>query len=121
MTWVSLKSGIASSGTVFIDHTPATTATETTRNTIKRCLAENSMMASIMARDSQRRCLPLRHGHRRIHRLRGRRGAGRGPWRAHAARGGFELALGIHEERAGRHDALACGQPARDGHPVAGP
>src|ERR1035437_2873204 len=121
MTWLSLRSGIASSGTVFIDHTPATTAAETRRNTMKRFLAENSMMASIMALNFRRRRLRLRHGHRRIHRLRGRRAAGLGLWLAHAARGGFELALGINQERTGRYDALAGRQPVRDRQAVAKP
>src|ERR1019366_9127718 len=52
----------------------------------------------IMAAHSRRRCLA---------------------WRSHTARGGFELALGIHEERAGRDDPLAGRQPARDRHAVA--
>src|ERR1035437_2617263 len=119
MTCVSLRSGIASSGTVFIDHTPATPAAETRRNTMKRFLAENSMMALIMAMNFRRRRLRLRHGHRRIHRLRGRRAAGL--WLAHAARGGFELALGINQECAGRYDALAGRQPVRDRQAVAEP
>src|SRR5450756_760367 len=118
MTCVSLRSGIASSGTVFIDHTPATTAAETRRNTMKRFLAENSMTALIMAVRS-----PARPGGRR--RLRRGRFCRVAPvlvlWLTHAARGGFELALGVNQERAGRHDALAGRQPARDRHTVAEP
>src|SRR6266545_1830380 len=138
MTWVSLRSGIASSGTVFIDHTPATTATATIRNTTKRFFAENSMMALIMARRSRRRGLRLGHRHlppnaaaalgapdRWIHglrvRLRGRRAAVLVLWSAHATRSRFQLALGIDEERAGRYDALPGREPARNRHPIVEP
>src|SRR6266542_4728382 len=110
ITCVSLRSGIASSGTARIDCTPATTATPTSTNTMKRFFAENSMMASITAVPRVRRGRGLRRRRRRCARLAAggllrRRGA-------HAARRGFQLALGINQEHAGRHHALARGQPA---------
>src|SRR5215471_15011275 len=96
MTWVSLRSGIASSGTVRIDQMPATTATVTSRNTTKRLRAENSMMALITA-------MPL------MRRLR----------RPHPSRGCFELAFRIDEECPGRHDPLAGGQTPGNRHAIA--
>src|SRR6266540_1898779 len=113
MTCVSLRSWMASIGTVFIDHTPATVATATSKKTTKRFFADSSMRALIMATAFRGRLLRLRHGHlhpnaaaalgtpdRWIHRL--RRGLGRGRRAAvlvlrgpHAARGGLQLALRI--------------------------
>src|SRR5207248_533560 len=122
MTCVSLRSGIASSGTVFIDQTPATAATATSRNTRKRCFAENSMMALIMAIRSRRpRRLPLGHRHRRRHRLCRRGAAVLVLGGAHAARGGLQLTLGIDQERAGRDDPLTGSEAARDRHAIAKP
>ena len=47
ITCVSLKSGIASSGTFLIDHTPNAVANAVVRMTRNRLLAENSMMRLI--------------------------------------------------------------------------
>src|SRR5437867_9285 len=98
MTCVSLRSGIASSDTVFIDHTPATAATATSRNTRKRFFAENSMTALIMATAFRRR-RRVRLG-RGFGRRADRRGAVLVPRSAHAARRGLELTLGINQEGA---------------------
>src|SRR5438067_8406564 len=49
MTCVSLRSGIASSGTFRIDQMPATTAKPTRMKTMSRLRPENSMMWLIMA------------------------------------------------------------------------
>src|SRR5574340_1590394 len=92
ITWVSLRSGIAASGTDRIDQTPAATDAATRRNTRNRFLAENSMMRSIMF-------VP----------------------RGHRARRRAELAFRIDEERAGRDDAFTGREPARDGDSVAEP
>src|SRR5215831_3844351 len=96
MTCVSLRSGIASSGTVFIDHTPAMTAAVTTINTTKRFFAENSMMRLITAVSLVWR-----------------------GWRAHSACSSPELTLRIDEERAGCNDALAGRKPAVNGDAIA--
>src|SRR5689334_20291289 len=53
MTCVSLRSGMASSGTFFIDHQPATAAKPISRNTAALLRPENSMMRSIMRRRLQ--------------------------------------------------------------------
>src|SRR5260370_18430948 len=49
MTWVSLRSGVASSGTVVIAHQPATHAAATTAQTRILLLTEKSMIRLIMA------------------------------------------------------------------------
>src|SRR5580765_548578 len=109
MTCVSLRSGIASSGIVFIDHTPAITATVTTRNTTKRFRAENSMMALITVVSFMRGGRPAR----------GRDGGAvlmlRG---AHATGGGFQLTLGVDQESARRHHPLAGRQTFGDGDAI---
>src|SRR6266496_3279489 len=94
---------MASIGTVFIDHTPATVATATSKKTTKRFFADSSMSPLIMARAPRcRRAAVLVLG------------------RAHAARCGFQLAFGVDQERARRHDPLASRQTAcdRDAIPV---
>src|SRR4051812_19926606 len=48
ITCVSLRSGMASSGMVRIDHNPARQATAVSVNTTRRLFAENSMILAIM-------------------------------------------------------------------------
>src|SRR5579871_2398709 len=48
MTWVSLRSGMASSGSVCSAHQPVTAAAATSRKTSSRLRAENSMIVLIM-------------------------------------------------------------------------
>src|SRR5678816_4456313 len=105
ITCVSLRSGMASIGTVFIDHTPATVATATSKRTTKRFFADSSMRALIMASPSRRR----------------RRTAVRVLFRSHATRPGFQLARRIDQERPRRHDSFAGGETARDGDAVSIP
>src|SRR6478672_6106037 len=107
ITCVSLRSGIASSGTVRIDQMPATTATATRRNTTNRLRAENSMIALITAVSFMRR---LGGG------FRGLRRTCRSP---HAGRRSFELTLRVNQERPRRYDALAGGQTSNHGHAIA--
>src|SRR4051812_14957385 len=107
MTWMSLRSGIASSGTVVIDHQPATTATVTRMKTIKRFFAENSMMALITAVS----CMWIGRGAAVLLVL----------WRAHSACRRLQLALGVDEERAARDDTLAGRQPFCDRDAIAKP
>src|SRR5512140_1161962 len=78
MTWVSLRSGIASRAMWRIDHQPATHAAATKRNTSARRRTEKSTSQSIMAQ-------PLHGGDWRRGLLRG------GP--LVAARGGAEVVL----------------------------
>src|SRR5262245_5745106 len=96
ITCVSLRSGMASSGTVRIDQMPATTATVTRRNTTKRFFAENSIIALITA-VSFVWCLRrrLRRDRRRVCGL------------AQTCRRGFELTLRVDQEGPRRHHALA--------------
>ncbi len=48
MTWVSLRSGIASSGTCLSDQAPTTAAAATSSRTRNLFLSEKSMMRVIM-------------------------------------------------------------------------
>ena len=48
ITWVSLRSGMASSGTCRMDHQPATQAARVSAKTRKRFFAQNSTIAPIM-------------------------------------------------------------------------
>src|SRR5262252_9370339 len=107
ITWVSLRSGMASSGTLRIDQMPATTATVTRRNTTKRFFAENSIIALITAVSFMRR-------------LRRRLGRGRGRvcGLAQSGRRGFELALRVDEEGPRRHHALTGRQASGDRHAI---
>src|SRR5215831_14922502 len=107
MTWVSLRSGIASSGTVRIDQMPATTATVTSRNTTKRFRAENSMMASITA------VTLMRHARRRVRGL-----LMRVLGSAHPGRRRLELAFRVDEECPRRHYALAGGKTSNSRHAI---
>src|SRR3954467_1106989 len=88
MTWVSPRSGSASSATWRIDHHPAIAAVSAIATTATRCFADRSMMRLIMAVSA----------------------ASRQP----------DAALGIEEERARDHDALAGAQSAEDFDVIAG-
>src|SRR5574338_671274 len=112
ITCVSLRSGMASSGTVRIDHRPATTDVATSRKTRNRLRAENSMMRLIMVRLRALRAL-RRDAGRRVFVLRGRRAEG-----VHC---GAQLTFGIHQECSGRYDALAHAQAPGDRDAVAEP
>src|SRR6516162_2579259 len=123
MTCVSLRSGIASSGTVFSAQTPVTTATVTSRITTKRFFAEDSMIALITAMSLVRRWRRrLRGSCRRAGRWHvwhsghtRRRCAECGAvlmlWGAHPAGRRFELAFRINQEGARGDDTLAGRQP----------
>src|SRR6516164_8708111 len=95
ITCVSLRSGIASSGTVLTDHTPAMTAAVTVMKTSRRLRAEKSMMALITAVS----CVRRRRRRRAVLML-GRRGA-------HPACCRLQLALRMDQERAGGDHVLA--------------
>src|ERR1035437_7867525 len=100
MTCVSLKSGRASRGTLYMDQMPTATAKPINKKTSALLADENSMMRPIIL---------VRHP-----RHFGMIGLGllRSAWctpvlmARHAARGGFELAFGIDQKRSGGHDAL---------------
>src|SRR5581483_48365 len=96
ITWVSLRSGIASSGIFCIEYQPATTAAAISRKTATRLCAENSMILLIML--SSRGSGPDAAG-----------SAG-----APATRGRTQLTFRIDQKIPGRHDPLAGLQPAHD-------
>src|ERR1017187_4539368 len=91
ITWVSLRSGSASSGTVRIAHRPPMMAAATRMSTTILFLAENSMIALIILL-----AFVAHAGH--VH------GGGALGWR-------LQLALGIDQEAAGRDHPLARFEP----------
>src|SRR5450756_1980217 len=85
MTWVSLRSGMASSGMVRIDQIPAATAKPNSANTTNLLCPENSMIRSIMA-------VPSRS----------------------SGYSALEFRFRIHQERAGRNNTFPHAQALQD-------
>src|SRR6266700_3459308 len=101
---------MASSGMVRIDHQPAIAAAATNRNTTNLWRAESSMIRSIISasgrcRSFQRR-VDVDHGSLLSMSI-----------MATCCRS-FQPALGIHQEVARDHDALAGLKAAQDLHPI---
>src|SRR5579862_2315905 len=92
ITWVSLRSGMASRGMVFMDHTPAAAANNMSMNTANLLRAENSIIRLIMS------VSPASRGHRV-----------------------FQLGFGIDQKCARRHHALTGFEPAQNLNSVADP
>src|SRR5689334_20584713 len=90
MTWVSERSGRASSAMWLMDQTPAKIAAPVSESTTNRFRAENAMMRSIMAAS-----VPM------FRSCWGRRGS-----RPEAGERGLESRLGVHEEVRLRDDLV---------------
>src|SRR5487761_2130872 len=105
MTCVSLKSGSASRGTLYIGQMPTATAKPINKKTSALLAAENSRMRPIILMPHPRHLgmIGLRLS-RRAPQLVAR----------HPPGGGFELAFGIDQERPRGHDALIHLQAAAD-------
>src|SRR5512134_1390788 len=148
MTWVSLRSGMASSGTRRSDQAPPTAAAPISRRTRNLFRTEKSMTLSITGGPPRSRglgvlrrfgvepllavvgaevvgpALVLRRPARRgrallVHLHAAHRVLGHGAEDAPA--GGHHAALGVDQERARDHDALADHQPPADLNLVGNP